>query len=186
MLDLDDVAADVAALPKDQKLGAIAELARQQVLLEGEVADLEMILKNRKEELLKVRDDLLPAALAEVGMTSFTLTDGTKIDVKPFYDCHISEANRDAAFEWLRTNDHADLIKHELKASFGKGEESDAVAAKQALEQLGVEVSDKEAVHPQTLKAFVKEQVEAGAEGFPLDLFGAHVGSRAKITRKGN
>lgn len=186
MIDLEEVAADVAALPKDQSLGKIAELARQQVLLEGEVADLELILKNRKEDLLKVRDDLLPAALAEVGMTSFTLTDGTKIDVKPFYDCHISEANRDAAHEWLRENDHADLIKHELKASFGRGDEESAQAAKSALEQLGVEVSDKEAVHPQTLKAFVKEQIEAGVEGFPTDLFGAHVGSRAKITRKGS
>jgi hypothetical protein len=186
-LDLDAVFEDTQTLPQDDALGRIAALAQRQLILEDEVADLESMLKNRKEDLRKITDAELPAAMQEVGMTSFTLTDGAKIDVKPYYDCSINDERRDAAHAWLRGNDHGDLIKHELKASFGKGEDDTATAAKAALEELGVAVTDKEAVHPQTLKAFVREQIEAGAEGFPLDLFGAHVGQRAKITpRKGN
>jgi len=37
-------------------------------------------------------------------------------------------------------------------------------------------------VHPQTLRAFVKERCEAG-EDFPMELFGAWVGQRAVIKR---
>jgi hypothetical protein len=40
----------------------------------------------------------------------------------------------------------------------------------------------KTEVHPQTLRAFVKERVEAGEE-FPMELFGAWVGQRAVIKR---
>ena len=35
-------------------------------------------------------------------------------------------------------------------------------------------------IHYQTLRAFVRERVEAGDE-FPMDLFGAYVGQRAVI-----
>ena len=39
----------------------------------------------------------------------------------------------------------------------------------------------KEAVHPQTLKAFVREQVETGKE-LPFDLFGVYIANKTKIT----
>jgi hypothetical protein len=42
--------------------------------------------------------------------------------------------------------------------------------------------SGKTGVHPQTLAAFVKEQVESGAD-FPLDVFNVYIGQIAKIKR---
>ena len=40
----------------------------------------------------------------------------------------------------------------------------------------------KKEVHPQTLKAFVKEQLQKG-QAVPMDLFGVFTGHRATIKR---
>jgi len=50
-------------------------------------------------------------------------------------------------------------------------------------EQSGFNAQQKTEVHPQTLKAWVREQVEDGAS-FPMDLFGAYIGHRATIRGK--
>jgi hypothetical protein len=63
---------------------------------------------------------------------------------------------------------------------FGKGEDSDAKIAVQALKDLGHEPVDKQSVHPMTLKSFIREQYESGSN-FPADLFGAFVGNKTKI-----
>jgi len=49
--------------------------------------------------------------------------------------------------------------------------------------QQGYEPQQKEDVHASTLKAWVRERIEAGDE-FPMDLFGAFIGQRA-IIKKG-
>lgn len=181
MIDLDDVARDIA-VPSDDKLAAVGELCKRQIELEREVEDLESILKNRKADLRRVSDELLPEAmLAAGGLLELRLESGEKIAVTPLYGGSISEANRNAAHDWLRSNGHDDLIKHEIAVSLGKGEDADARAVTAALQGLGVPFRDQERVHPQTLKAFVREQTEAGVD-LP-DVLGAFVGQRTKITR---
>jgi len=46
----------------------------------------------------------------------------------------------------------------------------------------GFSPEQKRDIHPQTLKAFVRDQVESGNE-FPMDVFGAYVGQRANIKK---
>jgi hypothetical protein len=46
----------------------------------------------------------------------------------------------------------------------------------------GFQVDKKEAVHPMSLKSWVKEMTENGSE-FPSDLFGAFIGKKAKIVK---
>ena len=48
--------------------------------------------------------------------------------------------------------------------------------------QQGYAAEQKTEIHPQTLRAFVKERVENG-DDFPMELFGAWVGQRAVIKR---
>ena len=47
-------------------------------------------------------------------------------------------------------------------------------------EKEGILAQQNTTIHSQTLRAFVRERVEAGDE-FPMDLFGAYVGQRAVI-----
>ena len=108
--------------------------------------------------------------------------ENTKLKLK-FYKGHISEAHRPAAVEWLMANGHGGLIKNEVTVKFGKDEDDRARATVQSLLQQGLSPNVKQGVHPQTLNAFVKEQLTGGMD-LPADIFGIYVGSRAKIDRK--
>ena len=161
-------------------LKTVAELARIIKAKEQEVADLERQHKDAKKELLRLTDEELPASMAEMGLASFTLDDGSTIDVKPTYGASILVANREAAYEWLRDHGYDDIIKNDVSVSFGRGEDNMAGSFKALAEKEGYVPQQNTTIHSQTLRAFVRERVEAGDE-FPMDLFGAYVGQRAVI-----
>ena len=161
-------------------LKTVAELARIIKAKEQEVADLERQHKDAKKELLRLTDEELPASMAEMGLASFTLDDGSTIDVKPTYGASILVANREAAYEWLRDHGYDDIIKNDVSVSFGRGEDDMAGSFKALAEKEGYVPQQNTSIHSQTLRAFVRERVEAGDE-FPMDLFGAYVGQRAVI-----
>lgn len=166
----------------DEEFSLISKLAHKQVELESAIEQLEEALKKKKQELNDVRDRDLPNALAEVGVASVTLKNGAKISVKQEVYASIPEARAQAAFHWLRSNDFGALIKNVISAEFGKGEDEAAIEAARLLAEGGFTPHQKESVHPMTLKAFLKEQVEKGTE-VPLDLFGAYVVNRTKVAK---
>jgi len=161
-------------------LKTVAELARIIKTKEIEVADLERQFKESKKELLRLTDEELPASMAEMGLASFTLDDGSTIDVKPTYGASILVANREKAYDWLRDHGYDDIIKNNVAVSFGRGEDDMAGAFKSLAEKEGYSAQQDTSIHSQTLRAFVRERIEAGDE-FPMDLFGAYVGQRAVI-----
>jgi len=163
-------------------LKTVAELARAIAAKEAQVADLDRQLKEAKKELLKLTDEDLPASMAEMGLASFTLDDGSQIDVKPTYGASILVDNRPKAYEWLRDHGYDDIIKNNVSVSFGRGEDDLANAFKAVAEKEGYVPQQDTSIHAGTLKAFVRERIEAGDE-FPMELFGAYVGQRAFIKK---
>mgnify|MGYP001252813121 CR=1 FL=1 len=179
-----DLEQDAAPPVDDDALQEIAKLGADQVRLEDSVEDLENRLKEMKERLRNVSENLLPAAMASIGMASFKLAEGYSITVKEDIAANISKANQPKAFDWLREHEHGDLIKNEIKATLGRGEEKIAQQLLAKMAEIGVQkFASKESIHPQTLKAFCKEQLESGAE-FPPDLFSIFEIKKAKISRK--
>jgi hypothetical protein len=81
---------------------------------------------------------------------------------------------------WLVDNDHGSLIKNQVILNFGKNEDEKATATVEKLKQQGLSPDVKQGVHPQTLNAFIKEQITGGKD-IPSDIFGIYVGSRANI-----
>ena len=171
-----------AAIPKNEDLHGIAELADKQISLQENVADLENTLALEKEKLRKVQEEELPETMISLGLKSFTLPDGYKLDVKTFYRGNISKNRTEEAHNWLRDHDHADLIKNDVICSYGKGEDHDALVLMGKLEEMDVDYENRKHVHASTLKAFVREQIELGKE-LPLDLLGVHIGQRSEIRR---
>lgn len=163
-------------------LKTVSELARAIAAKEAQVADLDRQLKDAKKELLKLTDEDLPASMAEMGLASFTLDDGSQIDVKPTYGASILVDNRPKAYEWLRDHGYDDIIKNNVSVSFGRGEDDLANAFKAVAEKEGYVPQQETSIHAGTLKAFVRERIEAGDE-FPMELFGAYVGQRAFIKK---
>ena len=143
---------------------------------------MEETLKEAKKKLLKLTDEDMPAVMQEVGMNKFELDDGSTVEVKPTYGASILVDNRPQAYEWLRENGYDDIIKNNVICSFGRGEDDKASAFKAFAAKEGYVANQKTEIHSQTLRAFVKERVEAG-DAFPMELFGAWVGQRAVIKR---
>ena len=165
-----------------QGLTSVAELARLIRDKEVDIESLENSLKDRKKQLQKLTDEEMPAMLAEIGMSSFTLEDGSTVEIKQTYGASILVKNRPEAFEWLRDKGHDDIIKNTVLCQFGRGEDDQASDFSAFAQKQGFLPEQKTEVHPQTLRAFVKERCEAGEE-FPMELFGAWVGQRAVIKR---
>jgi len=128
-----------------------------------------------------VQDQELPAAMANLGLSELRLETGEKVKVSTWYSASIPLENRDAAFDWLHANGHGDIVKHNVSVDFKKGEEESAAAAVKQLEDIGLTAKDETKVAPQTLKAFVREELEAGRE-LP-ETFKVLVGQRAVIKK---
>jgi len=165
-----------------QGLTSVAALARTIRDKEAKISDLEQTLKDEKKTLLKLTDEEMPSMLAEIGMSSFALDDGSTVEVKQTYGASILVDKRPEAYDWLRDHGHDDIIKNTVLCQFGRGEDDKANAFSAFAEQEGFVPTQKTEIHPQTLRAFVKERCEAGEE-FPMELFGAYVGQRAVIKR---
>jgi|TARA_R100000149_G_C5879913_1_gene144645 hypothetical protein len=165
-----------------ESLGSVAGLAKAIKTKEELIESLEQTLKEEKKALIKMTDEDLPTMLMELGMQSLTLDDGSDVTVKQTYGASIRVDDRPAAYEWLRDNGYDDIIKNQVLCVFGRGEDDMASAFQALASQQGYAAEQKTEIHPQTLRAFVKERVENG-DDFPMELFGAWVGQRAVIKR---
>jgi 16S rRNA C1402 N4-methylase RsmH len=180
--DFEETLASSVEKVDQQGLTSVAALARQIRDKEERIQGLEETLKDEKKALLKLTDEEMPAMLAEIGISSFSLDDGSTVEVKQTYGASILMDNRPAAYEWLRDNGYDDIIKNTVLCQFGRGEDDQASAFAAFAQQQGYVPEQKTEIHPQTLRAFVKERVEEG-DAFPMELFGAWVGQRAVIKR---
>lgn len=163
-------------------LATVSALASKASLLEFNINDLEQKLSETKREFVRITEEALPEAMLELGLTSITLDDGSSIKVADIVHCGIPEAQRIAAFAYLREHELGDVIKNEVTATFGRDEDTKATALREQLSLLGYRYKQKESVHPSTLKALAKEKITAG-DPLPEDLFGVHIVTRATIKR---
>jgi hypothetical protein len=172
---------DAGALTvKNEDLSSVAALAKRAKVLEKEIDDLEKTLSERKEQQRKLLEESIPNMLSELGMKDFSMADGSKITVKPFYSASIPEEKRAEAYEWLRDNGFDDIIKNTVSVRFGRGEDELCDQLLNLLREQNYPVEQAQKIEPQTLKAWVREQVERG-NAFPTELFGVYVGQKATI-----
>lgn len=181
--NMNDIFAADAKKPTDEGLQQVVLMAQAQIDLENAIESAEADLKHLIDNLREISEKLLPEKMAEMGLTEFKLESGSKITIKRHYFGSISGVNADKAFEWLKETGHDDIIKNKVTCDFGRGEEEKAEELVEILKEHDVQFESKKFVHPMTLKAFVKEQMTSGAEGFPLDLFGAHALDKSAIVR---
>jgi len=172
---------DVIDQTKD--INSLANQVKKLKALEDEIQGDEELIKKKKKNLEQISGEIIPTMLSEMGLSSLKLADGSSVDVKQNYSASISIANREKAYSWLRQNGLGDIIKNEITVSFGRGEDNKAADyANLALGQ-GYQPTQKLKVEPMTLKALVRERIEAGND-LPTDIFNVFVGSRTTIKRK--
>jgi hypothetical protein len=147
------------------------------------VKEAKEALKELEKQLAEIERGDLPDLMAEIGTKEVVTEDGLIIKVVEEVDAKIPKARNATAMQWLSDNGFGGLIKTQVAVVFGKYEitKAEKLAAKLAAEHDGVIL--KEDVHHSTLKAFVKERLQAG-DKIPFDLFGVFPYNKAVLKEK--
>ena len=151
--------------------------------LEDQVKASEEHTKTLKEKARELSQIVIPQMMKEMNITKLKLKDGASIEVSNFYSAKIILEKQEEAFNWLRSNGLGDIIKNDVTVTFGRGEDNKAMAYATLAKGQGYEPVQKIGVHPQTLKAVVRERTESGQD-MPADLFNTFVGNQTKITKR--
>ena len=170
-------------IDQTKNINSLATEVKKLKALEDEITQDEELLKKKKKNLNQISGEIIPTLLSEMGLSSLKLADGSSVDVKQNYSASISIANREKAYSWLRSNGLGDIIKNEITVSFGKNEDNKAADYANLAKGQGYQPTQKMKVEPMTLKALVRERIEAGND-MPTDIFNVFVGSRTIIKRK--
>ena len=164
----------------------IQSLADQVEMLEGLHKRIELSetnIKDLKKEYQRISGEVIPTMMSEMGLAELKLQDGSHLKVSTTYRATITEANKETAFNWLRENGLGDIIKNEISVSFGRNEDNKAADYANLASERGYQPTQKLKVEPMTLKALVRERIEAGKE-MPTELFNVFVGNKTTIKRK--
>jgi hypothetical protein len=169
-------------MEKEFTLKDLIYAAKKQQQLEEDIVTLEKELTYHKEQLNYQRYEIVPGMMQELGINSFELDNGYKVSIKDEYYAKIPDAFQYECFEWLRKNELDGIIKTAVNMNFGKGEDESAQHLIDWMVENGLTPNVKETVHPQTLRAFVKERLSNGLE-LPVDFFGASVVKTTVISK---
>jgi len=168
-----------------RKTDNIQSLADQVESLENVVSTIDAAEENLKL-LKKKRDhisgDIIPTMMSEMGLAELKLHDGSHLKVSTSYKAHISEANKEMAYNWLRENGLGDIIKNEISVSFGRSEDNKAADYAELAKGQRIQPTQQMKDEPITLKALVRERIEAGKE-MPTEIFGVYSENKTTIKR---
>ena len=170
-------------LSKTENIQTLADQVQKLNTLDQELEVMDKNIKQKKKDFEYLSAEVIPTMMAEMGLSHLKLMDGSSVDVKPNYSASITIANKDAAFQWLRDNNLGDIIKNEISVSFGRNEDNKAADYADLAKERGYQPTQKLKVEPMTLKALVRERIEAGKE-MPTEIFNIFVGNQTTIKRK--
>ena len=176
---------DVASALKDVNVETgkdLSSLVSQVQDVNDQISNMETELKRLNKIKYQLETERIPALMEEMGQTKGTFN-GVEVKLVQKIDARITEANKEAAFAWLRENGHDGIIKNDVTMSFSKGEDNLAGDVIGLLRDKGFDPVQKTSVHASTLKSFIKDGLEKGIS-LDLDLLGGYVRNVASIGRK--
>ena len=170
-------------LDKTTNVNKLADKIREMQAVQKAIELDEEQIKQKKKHLEYISGEVIPTMLSEMGLSFLKLQDGSSVEVKTNYSATITQANKEKAFNWLRENGLGDIIKNEISVSFGRNEDNKAADYAELAKSQGLNPMQKLKVEPMTLKALVRERIEAGKE-LPTELFGVYTENKTTVKRK--
>ncbi len=170
------------AMKKTDNIQSLADQVESLENVNSSIENAEEIVKNLKKKRDHISGEVIPTMMSEMGLAELKLHDGSHLKVSTSYRAHISEANKEMAYNWLRENGLGDIIKNEISVSFGRNEDNKAADYAELAKSNGFQPTQKMKVEPMTLKALVRERIEAGKE-MPTEIFGVYSENKTTIKR---
>jgi len=170
------------AMKRTDNIQSLADQVESLENVNSSIENAEEIVKNLKKKRDHISGEVIPTMMSEMGLAELKLHDGSHLKVSTSYKAHISEANKESAYNWLRENGLGDIIKNEISVSFGRNEDNKAADYAELAKRSGFTPTQKMKVEPMTLKALVRERIEAGKE-MPTEIFGVYSENKTTIKR---
>ena len=170
------------AMSKTENILSLADQVEKLEELQSRLQTQEQIMKDTKKQIERISGEVIPTMMSEMGLAELKLQDGSHLKVSTSYRATITEANKEEAFNWLRNNGLGDIIKNEISVSFGRNEDNKAATYAELAKGQGFQPTQKMKVEPMTLKALVRERIEAGKE-MPTEIFGIFSENKTTIKR---
>jgi len=177
-------------------LKEIIELAEAAEQLQSKITLGEQIIKEEKTKLRHILEQTIPDMFTEVGISSVDLTSGDHVGMKQLFSVAMPAAGAifkakpadkkklvqrlNGCIRWLRKHKGAALIKSQVMVEFNAGEDKIAKAIFAELRKRKLHPISSKTVHPQTLKAFLREKWNADVD-IPVELFETYTGQVAEI-----
>lgn len=178
---LAELEADAQAEEQTTDLSEISALAEKQLRLEGEVDAIEQQLKDKKEELRKVEQDQLPAAMKAARLSSFTLESGQVVSVKEDLSISVPKKRKADIIRKVREDfGHPELISSVISVEVEKGKDNVAGEAMHQLAELGLEPSRAEDIKTPSLKKLLLDRRKEGKND-DLSYFGGFLVTKATV-----
>lgn len=180
-----------------QSLSQIAQLIAEEGDTLADKATAEAMVEASKERLREIYHDRLPAAMLAAGVTNFTDEGGNVLSLKLAVDGALGPSSgtpeemaaRAKKLDLIEKHGGGEIIKMTVEVAFPKEAHEAAQMLKAKVEEWikaqklgGVSVSIGRNIHHQTLKKWIKEQMEAGVS-LPLDDLGIWYGQIGSIKR---
>jgi hypothetical protein len=182
-LDDIDLEADAKmAIPADAKLAMLKNLADHYEVAEANVRDAEDALKKASELFRRIREELIPEKMKELGVKRFVLEDGSELGYKEFYAGKILDED---AYTWLEANGYAGAVKQELRLTTNRMEKARLeyimeFMAKRPEIFSDMDMQEKQSVHHMTLGTIIKDLTKSG-KSLPQNLIETFIGNRATL-----
>ena len=170
------------AMKRTDNIQSLADQVQRLEAMQQQLEIQENALKEKKKQIQHISGEVIPTMMSEMGLAELKLHDGSHLKVSTSYRATITEANKESAFNWLRNNGLGDIIKNEISVSFGKNEDNKAADYAELAKGQGFQPTQKMKVEPMTLKALVRERIEAGKE-MPTEIFGVFSENKTTIKR---
>ena len=170
------------AMKKTENIQSLADQVEKLEELQSRLQTQEQIMKDTKKQIERISGEVIPTMMSEMGLAELKLQDGSHLKVSTSYRATITEANKESAFNWLRNNGLGDIIKNEISVSFGRNEDNKAATYAELAKGQGFQPTQKMKVEPMTLKALVRERIEAGKD-MPTEIFGIFSENKTTIKR---
>lgn len=150
-----------------------------------EKAEVEEKLKGIQSKITNIERKELPDLFSKAKLSSISVEPdgnhpGFVAERKTVYTAKIPDDKRMEAFQWFEEQGHGDLVKSIINIIFGMQEHERRLEVMKLLSDNGVEYYTDESIHAQTLKAFVKRELQAGRI-IPMDVLGAYFFDEVKI-----
>lgn len=182
ILDLLEAHTEETPANLPEVMSALADLVDRLERIEAAQERLEEQQKQLADKKRHLVEEVIPSLMTENGFKSVTLDDGRKLAYKEEYFAHISEANTPLAMAWLKANGLGEIIKNKYQIEFSSTENDKAMQFESLLKMSGNAYTNKQGVHPSTLKSVINKFIAEGTMP-PQDLFGIYQKKTATVKK---